>query len=146
MVIVTRLYLVNSPVALYDGCGSVAFVYWLRLKQYLYFPWRPSPIYGCDSLGAIWGVGMLSSCICSTLVFVCAMKGIPIGPLAQWEKELTYYLTPFFCLVNWDMYYPGSACRATDLPPGRIFYTHTIYLKLECFSRDLHHGIQPVRS
>ena len=24
-----------SPVAVYDGCGSVAFVYWLELKQYL---------------------------------------------------------------------------------------------------------------
>ena len=43
---------------------------------------------------------MLSSCICSTLVSVCAMKGIPIGPLAQCGKDLTYYLTPFFCLVN----------------------------------------------
>ena len=25
----------SAPVAVYDGCGSVAFVYWLRLKQYL---------------------------------------------------------------------------------------------------------------
>ena len=25
------------PVAVYDGCGSVAFVYWLMLKKYLYF-------------------------------------------------------------------------------------------------------------
>ena len=24
-----------APVAVYDGCGIVAFVYWLRLKQYL---------------------------------------------------------------------------------------------------------------
>ena len=63
----------------YDGCSSVAFVYWLRLKQYLEFPWRLRPIYSCESLGAIWSMGMLSSCICSTLVFVCAMKGIPIG-------------------------------------------------------------------
>ena len=63
-----------------------------------------------------------SSCICNTLVAVCAMKGIPIGPLAQWGKDLTYYLTPFFCLVNWDMYYSGSACRGTDLPSGRYFY------------------------
>ena len=31
-----------------------------------------------------------------------------------------FHLTPFFCLVNWDMYYPGSALRGTDLPPGRI--------------------------
>ena len=56
---------------------------------------------------AVWeqfgGMRVLSSCICSTLfVSVCAMKGIPIGPLAQWGKDLTYYLTPFFCLVNWD--------------------------------------------
>ena len=65
------------PVAVYDGCGSLAFVYWLRLKQFVV------PIYDSDSLGAIWGMGMLSSCICSTLVSVCAMKGIPIGPLAQ---------------------------------------------------------------
>ena len=49
------------------------------------------------------------------------MKGIPIGPLAQWGKDLTYYLTPFFCLVNWDMYNPGSACRGTDLPPAEFF-------------------------
>ena len=65
------------------------------------------------------------SCICSPLVSVWAMKGIPIGPLAQWGKDLTYYLTPFFCLVNWDMYYPGSACRGTDLPPARILYILT---------------------
>ena len=25
----------TSPVAVYDGCGIVEFVYWLRLKQYL---------------------------------------------------------------------------------------------------------------
>ena len=24
----------NMPVAVYDGCGSVAFVYWLRVKQF----------------------------------------------------------------------------------------------------------------
>ena len=29
-----RALLLYSPVALYDGCGSVAFVYWLRLKQF----------------------------------------------------------------------------------------------------------------
>ena len=28
-------YVTIMPVAVYDGCGSVAFVYWLRLKQYL---------------------------------------------------------------------------------------------------------------
>ena len=28
-------YSLEMPVAVYDGCGSVAFVYWLRLKQYL---------------------------------------------------------------------------------------------------------------
>ena len=67
---------------------------------------------------------MLSSCFCSTVVSVCAMKCIAIGPLAQWGKDLTYYLTPFFFLVNWDMYYPGSACRRTDLPSGRILYIH----------------------
>ena len=26
------------------------------------------------------------------------------------------------------MYYPGSACRGKDLPPGRIFYIHTLPL------------------
>ena len=114
-----KLYDEYMPVAVYDGCGSLAFVYWLRLKQFVV------PIYDSDSLGAIWGMGMLSSCICSTLVSVCAMKGIPIGPLAQWEKDLTYYLTPFFCLVNCDMYYLRSACRGKDLPPGRILYIHT---------------------
>ena len=68
--------------------------------------------------------GMLGSCICSTLVSVCAMKGIPIGPLAQWGKDLAYYLTLLFCLVNRDMHYPGSACRGTDLPSGRLLYLH----------------------
>ena len=58
------------------------------------------------------------------------MKGISIGLLAQWGKDLTYYLTPFFCLVNWDMYYPGSACRGTDLPPDRI-------LHIQC--QNVHH-------
>ena len=53
------------------------------------------------------------------------MKGIPIEPLAQRGKELTYYLTPLLCLENWDMYYPGSACRGMDLPPGRKLYIHT---------------------
>ena len=67
-------------------------------------------------------------CICSTLVPVCAMKGIPIGPLAQWGKAFTYYLTPFFFLVNWDMHYPGSACRGTDLPSGRLLYIYTVYI------------------
>ena len=83
-------YLWVLPVAVYDGCGFVAFVYWLRLNQYLYFPWRVSPIYGSDSLGAVCGMGMLSSFICRTLVSVCAMKCIIIGILAQWVKELTY--------------------------------------------------------
>ena len=81
--------------------------------------------YGCcDSFGAIWGMGMLNSGICSSLVPVCAMKGVPIGPLAQSGKDLIYYLTPFSCLVNWDMYCPGSTCRGTDLPPGSILYIH----------------------
>ena len=39
--------------------------------------YKLSTIYDCDSLGAIWGMGMLSSCICSTLVSVCAMGGSP---------------------------------------------------------------------
>ena len=26
------IYKVRVPVTMYDGCGSVAFVYWLRLK------------------------------------------------------------------------------------------------------------------
>ena len=70
-------------VAVYDGCDSIAFVYWSRLKQFCSSHEGSSPIYGCDSLGAIWGMGIISSCICSSLVSVCAMKGIPIGPLAQ---------------------------------------------------------------
>ena len=72
--------------------------------------------------GAIWGMGMLSSCICS--MSVCAMKLIPIVPLAQWGKELAYYLTPLLCLENWDMYYPGGACQGKDLPPSRVLYIH----------------------
>ena len=72
-------------------------------------------------------MGVLSSCICSTHVSVGAVKGIPIRPLAQWGKDLTYYLTPFICLVKWDMHYQGSACRGTDLPPGRLLYMHTTY-------------------
>ena len=70
------------PVAVYDGCGIVAFVYWLRLKQFV-VPMKAQSYYGCDILGAIWSMGILSSCIYGTLVSVCAMKGIPIEPLAQ---------------------------------------------------------------
>ena len=112
------------PVAMYNGCGSVAFVYWLKLKQ-IVVPMKAQSHYGCDILGAIWDMGMLSSCICSTLVSVCAMKGIPIGPLTRWGKEFAYYLTPLLCLENWDMYHLGGACRGKDLPPGRILYIHT---------------------
>ena len=79
--------------------------------------------------GSYLRYGMLSSCICSTLVSMCAMKGIPIGPLAQWGKDLTYCLTPFFCLVTWDMHYPGSACRGKDLPSGRLLYIHACKFK-----------------
>ena len=25
------------------------------------------------------------------------------------------------------MYYPGSACRGTDMPPGRILYIYTVH-------------------
>ena len=28
-------YIYTTPTAMYDGCGSVALVYWLRLKKYL---------------------------------------------------------------------------------------------------------------
>ena len=72
--------------------------------------------------GSYLGSGMFSSCIWSTLVPVCAMKGIHIEPLAQWGKALAYYLAPLLCLENWDMYYPGGACRGKDLPPARILY------------------------
>ena len=72
----------HLPVAVYDGCGSVAFVYWLRLKQFA-VPMKAQSHLGCDILGAIWGMAMLSSCIYGTLVSVFAMKGIPIEPLAQ---------------------------------------------------------------
>ena len=72
------------------------------------------------------------------------MKGIPTGPLAQWGKDLTYYLTPFFCLVNWDMYYLG---RGTDLSSGRILYIHTyiyigLYSIIRVFSPSVGHSLQ----
>ena len=69
---------------------------------------------------------MLSSCICSTLVSVCAMKGIPIGPLVQWGKDLTYYLTHFVCLVNWDIYTTLVVYVAgrTCLRAGYFTYVH----------------------
>ena len=62
----------------------------------------------------------------AALLCLCVQwKVFPIGPLAQWRKDLTYYLTPFFCLVNWDMHYPGSTCQGTDLLSGRSLYIHT---------------------
>ena len=74
------------------------------------------------------------------------MKGNPIGPLAQWGKDLTYYHSfhlssklryVLFCLVNWDMYYLDSACRGSDLPPGRILYIHyTYWLFITIFISD----------
>ena len=68
--------------AVYDGCGSVAFVYWLRLKN-ICSSHEGSVPFMAVTVWELLGMGMLSSCICSTLVSVCAMKGIPIGPLAQ---------------------------------------------------------------
>ena len=136
------LSIIWMPVAVYDGCCSVAFVYRLRLKQYLYFPWRLSPIDSCDSLGAIWGMGCLVV-VFAALLCMCAMKGIPIGPLAQWGKDLTYYLTPIFCLGNLDMYYPGSACRETDLPPGRIIYIHTFTIYIYIYIYHQHQSVLP---
>ena len=32
---IKTVYYLTLPVAVYDGCGIVVFVYWLRLKQYL---------------------------------------------------------------------------------------------------------------
>ena len=69
----------------------------------------------------VWGCLVV---VFAAFLCLCAMKGIPLGPQAQWGKDLTCYLTAFFCLVNWDMYNPGSTCRGTDLPPGRILYIH----------------------
>ena len=69
--------------AVYDGCGIVVFFILAQAKSIFVVPMKAQSHYGCESLGAIWGMGMLSSCICSTLMSVCAMKGIPIGPLAQ---------------------------------------------------------------
>ena len=69
-------------------------------------------------LFGVWGYLVV---LFAALLSVCAMKGIPIGlPLAQWGKDFTYYLTPFLSLVNWDMHYPGSVCRGTDLPSDRL--------------------------
>ena len=69
-------YVNYPPVAVYDGCGSVASVYWLRLKQFV-VPMKAQSIHGCDILGAIWVWG------CLVVVSVCSMKDIPIEPLAQ---------------------------------------------------------------
>ena len=68
--------------------GQITYILCTRVEQFKYLGSivtiiLPVVFYGCDSLGAIWGMGMLSSCICSTLMSVCAMKDIPIGPLAQ---------------------------------------------------------------
>ena len=112
---------------------------------------KAQSIYGCDSLGAIWGMGMLSSFICSTLVSMCAMKGIPLGPLAQWGKDLTHCLTPFFCLVNWGMYYLGSA-MSRDGPASGPNTLHTyinnkgfrIKAYLSKIKRNISHRIFPL--
>ena len=74
--------------AVYDGFGIVAFVYWLRLKAIFVVPMKAQTHYGCDSLGVIWGMWMLSSCICSTLVSMCAMKGISIANRLSEERTL----------------------------------------------------------
>ena len=93
--------------------------------------------------GSYLRYGMLSSCICSTLVSVCAMKGIYIRPLAQWGKDLTCYLSPFFCLVNWDMHYPGTAYRGTDLPLGRLLYIH-IHLRWIFIDTLIYSGVHKI--
>ena len=67
------------PVAMYDVCGSVAFVYWLRLKQFCSSHEGSVPFMAVTvwELFGLWGC--LVVVFCSTLVSVCAMKGIPIG-------------------------------------------------------------------
>ena len=97
---------------MYDGCDSVAFVYWLRLKQYLQFSWRLSPIYGCDSLGTIWCMGMLRRCICSTLVSVCAMKGIPIAPLVQWGTDVCLVYYEWLYIFLFLLFLTGDHCSS----------------------------------
>ena len=77
-------------------------------------------------------MGMRSSCICGTLVSVCAMKGIPIEPLAQWGKELACYLTPRLSLENWDMY--PWWCMSREGPASR---QNTLYTLL--YHRHHHH-------
>ena len=64
----------------------------LRLKQFV-VPMKAQSHLWLWHFGSYWGMGMLSSCIYSTLVSECAMKGIPIEPLAQWGKELAYCTT-----------------------------------------------------
>ena len=70
--------------AVYDGCGSVAFVYWLRLKKFcssheVSVPFMAVTVW---ELFGVWGclVVVFAALLC---LCVCAMKGIPIGPLAQ---------------------------------------------------------------
>ena len=64
--------------------------------------------------GSYLRYGMLSRCICSTLVFVCAMKGIPIGSLTQWGKDLTYILSHSFLLSSKLRYVLPWQCMSMD--------------------------------
>ena len=88
-----------------------------RLLSLVLFPRRLSPIYGCDILGAIWVMGMLSSCIFSTLVSVCAMKGIPIGHWLSEERNwhTTSLLSLRYVLPSWCMSREGPASGQNTL-------------------------------
>ena len=76
-------------------------------------------------------MGMLSSCIYGTLASVCAMKGIPIEPLAQRGKELAYYLTSFaqkteIC-TTLVVHVEGRTCFRAEYStytPRKIYFTH----------------------
>ena len=70
------------------------------------------------------------------IIILCITSNQLRSPLkfSLWPCGLKH--TPFFSLVNLDMYCPGSACRGTHLPPGRILYIHA-YILIMCFYLNL---------
>ena len=73
-----------QPVAVYDGCSIVAFVYWLRLKQFCIshegsVPFMAVPVW---ELFGVWG--------CLVVVFAALLRlcvQLKIFPYGHWLSE-----------------------------------------------------------
>ena len=118
------------PVAVYDGCGSVAFVYWLRLKQFVVPMKAQSHLWlwhfgNYLEYGDAWWSYLRHSC-----VFVCneryshsatgsVRKGIGILPHSSPLPSKPRYVLPWWCMSR-----DGPASGQNILHTINLFGSH----------------------